>query len=79
MKKIVVIFILSIFKVIIISGSVMVLLGVIKMYLSGEVALSIEKKRKDKKLKKENKELENKTNDEQPKEVDKENTVQEKN
>ena len=48
----------EIFKAIIITGSVMVLLGVIKMYLSGEVALSIEKKRKESKQRKDVKEQE---------------------
>ena len=45
----------DIFPIIIIFASVMVVLGVIKMYLSGEVALSIEKKRKANKEKKEKK------------------------
>lgn len=45
----------EILPIIIITGSVMVVLGVIKMYLSGEVALSIEKKRKSSKEKKEKK------------------------
>lgn len=46
----------DIFPAIIITGSVMVILGVIKMYLSGEVALSIEKKRKKSKEKRQDKE-----------------------
>lgn len=45
----------NIVPIIVTVASCMVVLGVIKMYLSGEVALSIEKKRKASKEKKEKK------------------------
>ena len=41
-----------VFKYIIIASSCVVILGIIKMYLSGEVALSIEKKKKESKKRK---------------------------
>ena len=44
-----------VFKYIIIASSCVVILGIIKMYLSGEVALSIEKKKKESKAKKQKK------------------------
>ena len=40
-----------IFPIIIISSTVLVLLGILKMYLSGEVALTIENKRNKSKKK----------------------------
>ena len=46
-----------VFKIIIIASSCVVILGIIKMYLSGEVALSIEKKKKESRAKKEKKEV----------------------